>query len=123
MDGGGGSGGRIALYLGVNAFAGGVVAFGGGGSERGGAGTVCLAAGGDSVGDVWIGNGGAWGNVTRVSSPKPFRVHVVSNAVCYAEGALVLNRLFGTGAITANGGIGEWNSKRRWPRSIASRPS
>ncbi len=93
VDGGGGSGGRIALYLGANEFAGGITAYGGGGKELGGAGTVYLEGGRDTIGDLWISNGGTWGNVTLVTSPKPFRAHVVSNAVCYAEGPWVLNRL------------------------------
>ncbi|MBL9129330.1 MAG: hypothetical protein JNL97_16890, partial [Verrucomicrobiales bacterium] len=93
IDGGGGSGGRIAVYGNAEAFTGVVTAYGGGGSARGGAGTVYFEGGRDTVGDLRISNGADWGNVTRVDSPKPFRLHVGSRAVCHAEGPWILDRL------------------------------
>jgi hypothetical protein len=93
VEGGGGGGGRIAVYGHAGEFAGTIRAYGAGGSGHGGAGTIFLQQAGQTIGDLLVSNGGVWGGLTELTSPKAFRVRITGNAVCYAEGALVLERL------------------------------
>lgn len=93
VEGGGAGGGRIAIYTTADRFAGTLSAKGGGGRERGGAGTIYRRRTDEAEGLLTVDNGGAWGQLTPISSPEAYRVVVTNQAVCYPSEDLKLARL------------------------------
>jgi hypothetical protein len=93
VDGGGGSGGRIALHVNTNEFAGTLVAHGRGGHQVGGAGTVYTRLAGESVGQLLVENGGAWGAYTPLEAAEPLHLTLANCAQGYAEAPLVVGSL------------------------------
>ncbi|MGE3310311.1 MAG: caspase family protein [Limisphaerales bacterium] len=93
VDGGGGSGGRIALYHSGSTFSGSITAFGGGGHQRGGAGTLFLKAATESTGQIIVHNGGVLGGHTPIEWPDPLHLSLGGLAQVYPPSTLVLRQL------------------------------
>jgi len=93
VDGGGGSGGRIALYLGTNDFTGTLTAQGRGGRQAGAAGTIYARFDGESVGHLFVENGGTWGAYTPLTTPEPFDLTIANQAQVIPAEPLVVSSL------------------------------
>jgi hypothetical protein len=97
--GGGGGGGRISIAYAANDFVGATTAYGGGGYAYGGAGTIYTKANSQSVGQVFLANGGDTGTNTPLSSSfglpsQPFNLTIGSGAsVCPQTSFPQLNNL------------------------------
>jgi hypothetical protein len=93
VDGGGGSGGRIALYLGTNDFAGTLSTYGRGGRQTGAAGTIYARFDTESIGHLFVDNGGNWGAYTPLTTPEPFDLTIANQAQVIPAEPLVVSSL------------------------------
>ncbi len=91
VDGGGGAGGRIALLAERSGFTGTVTAEGAGGAGIGGAGTIYLKTG-NPPGLLRVQNSrrGEW---TPITSPVPYDIAILGQAVAYPTAPLTLGHL------------------------------
>ncbi len=93
VDGGGGSGGRIALYLGTNDFTGTLTTYGRGGRQAGAAGTIYARFDTESIGHLFVDNGGTWGANTPLTTPEPFHLTIANQAQVIPAEPLVVGSL------------------------------
>lgn len=93
VDGGGGSGGRIALYLGTNDFTGTLSTYGRGGRQTGAAGTIYARFETESIGHLFVDNGGTWGAYTPLTTPEPFHLTIANQAQVIPAEPLVVGSL------------------------------
>src|SRR5262249_3307764 len=90
LQGGGGAGGRIAVYSAISQFAGSIEAHGGMGAVSGGAGTIYSKIADEPAGHVIVDNGGIAGTNTPLIAPEAFALTVSGGAVVHPSGSSLL---------------------------------